>query len=271
VNNELKQQCLRGLCVVLAVVCGSVSAQDLTVRWNNDPKTQAWADTDQTVYGADWQSGLSSQIDVQSNPGDVVVVNDPVVSGNKSLSVSISRNENFANVANGAPRAELRFPAVASFAQGKDYLVRWSTYLPPGFEFDTKQFTILTQVHQSSSTGSPPIALALLGTQYTISVRGGANTAHSSAAQTLCCADADRGRWVYWALHYVPDETGQHALTELYKDGTSVFATSGTANAYLGDQTAYLKIGLYKPNWISQPSDVTQTTVLYGPVYMSQR
>lgn len=261
------------LSIVLALLTwsGVAGAQDLTVQWNNDPQMQQWASTYTTLYGAGWQSGIDSSIVVQANPGDVTIVADPVVSGSKAVRVSISRSENFSAVANGAPRAELLFPTPVRFAQRKDYLIRWSTYLPPTFAFDSKQLVIITQIHQTSDSGSPTIALTLLGTQYAISERGGLNPTVVSGAKWLCCADADRGKWVHWALRYVPDETGQHAYTELYKNGTSVFGTRGAANAYPGDQSAYLKIGLYKPNWIKQPSDVAQMTVMYGPVYVSQR
>jgi hypothetical protein len=73
-----------------------------------------------SLYVADWQDGINTQIAVQASPGDICVVTDPGVAGRKSLRVSMSRNENFANIANGSPRAELLLPAPVSFAQGKD-------------------------------------------------------------------------------------------------------------------------------------------------------
>jgi hypothetical protein len=255
---------------MLLLGCTAAGAQDFTEQWSNDPQTQAWANTYQTIYGADWQSGLDPLIGVQANPGDITVVADPVVSGRKVVRVSMSRNENFSNVANGAPRAELLFPSPVRFAQGGDYLIRWSTFLPESFIFDSQQLMIITQIHQSVSTGAPTIALTLMGTRYAISERGGSDPTSVSGSKSLCCADTDRGSWVYWTLRYIPDETGQHAVTELYKNGTSVFATSGIANTYINDQSPYLKIGLYKPNWETQPSDVTQSTVFYGPVNVSK-
>jgi Polysaccharide lyase len=256
---------------VALLVWGTVGAHEMAVHWANDPATERWASTYQAVYDAQWQSTMDPRIVVQANPGDVAGVADPANSASRVLRASISRNEDFSAVANGAPRAEIMFPTPVRFAQGEDYLIRWSTYLPPSFGFDSKQLMIITQIHQTSETGSPTIALTLLGTQYFFSERGGSNPTQVSGSMSLCCADADRGRWVHWTLRYIPDDSGQHALTDLYKDGTSVFAAQGVANAYLGDQAAYLKIGLYKPNWISQPSDVDQSTVFYGPVYVAQR
>ncbi|QIN60058.1 Polysaccharide lyase [Caballeronia sp. SBC1] len=250
--------------------CGLAVAQAPVVTWT-DPDTQGWAATYDPLYVADWRGGIDPEIDVQSNPGDISVVADPVVPGRNALRASISITENFSGVANGTPRAEVLFPAPVTFAQGKDYLIRWSTFLPIGFVFDSKQLVIVTQIHQSLTTGSPTIALGLLGTQYGISERGGSNPTVASGGKWLCCADADRGKWVNWALRYVPDETGQHSSLELYKDGTSVYAVQGAPNAYMTDQSAYLKMGLYKAGWKTQPSDVTQITMFFGPVYVSQR
>jgi hypothetical protein len=250
--------------------CGVAEAQSPSVDWS-DPTTQILASTYQPIYVANWQNGIDKAIGVQANPLDVSVVADPVVSGRNALRVSISRDESFANVANGTPRAELLLPAPVKFAQGRDYLVRWSTFLPLDFEFDSKQLAIITQIHQSSTAGSPTIALTILGTQYVVSQRGGLNPSAVSGAISICCADVDKGKWVNWALRYVPDETGTHSSLELYKDGRSVYAMQGVPNAYLNDQSAYLKIGLYKSAWLTQPSDVNQITMFFGPVYVSQR
>jgi hypothetical protein len=183
----------------------------------------------------------------------------------------MSRSEDFSKVANGVPRAELIFPEAVSFLQGPDYLLRWSTFVPEGFTFDTRQAVIITQVHQGKWTGGPTIALSLQGNRYAISERGGTNTTTVSAGKWLCCADADKGKWVNWALRYIADDSGHHASTQLWKDGRSVFASQGVANAYMGVQDAYLKMGLYKAAWSSSPSDVSDITLFFGPVSVSKK
>ncbi|MFL9964193.1 heparin lyase I family protein [Paraburkholderia sediminicola] len=229
------------------------------------------ADSYQAVYVEDWQGGLDARIGVQANPGDIAIVDDPVFPGGKVVRASISRNGNFSHVANGAPRAELLFPKPVSFVQGQDYLIRWSTFLPSSFEFDDKQLVIVTQIHQGTLAGPPTIALTMLGSRYAISERGGLHPERVSAAKWICCADFDRGKWVHWALRYVPDDSGKKSLTELWKDGVSVFASKGAPNSYLNDQQAYLKIGLYKSGWNSQPSDVTRIQAFFGRVDVSRR
>jgi hypothetical protein len=255
----------------LLLVCIVADAQGLPVQWSKDPETLVWASTYATLYGTNWQDGLGAQVGVQANPGDITTVDDPRGAGRKVVRASIKLTEDFSHVANGAPRAELLFPVPVRFAQISDYLIRWSTYLPSDFAFDSQQQIIITQIHQGPVSGTPPIALALLGKNYKISERGVLGSGNVGSLDGLCCADADTGRWVNWALRYVADGTGQHALAELYKDGKLVFATRGAPNAYPGDQSAYLKIGLYKPAWTSQPTDVSQSTIYFGPLQVSQR
>lgn len=228
-----------------------------------------------TLYEIDWQRGLDPRAGVQANPGGIELVSDPADAARsanaarKVLRAHIDRGERYAGIANGVPRAELLFPAPVRFQQNRDYLIRWSTWLPADFAFDSRQLMIIAQVNQGKWTGAPTLALALLGERYALSVHGGAKHDTVSAGKWLCCANADRGRWVHWAIHYVPDETGQHALTELYKDGVQVFAAHGAPNAYPGVNDAYLKLGLYKRKWDMAPSDVDTSTVLYGPLSVS--
>lgn len=228
-----------------------------------------------TLYETDWQQGIDPRAGIQANPDGISLVSGPADSAEtapdarKVLRAHIDRSERYAGIANGVPRAELLFPTPVRFEQNRDYLIRWSTWLPAGFAFDPRQLMIITQVNQGRWTGAPTLALALLGDRYAISVHGGVRHDIVSAGKWLCCASADRGRWVHWAIHYVPDETGQHAITELFKDGARVFAAYGAPNAYPAVNDAYLKLGLYKPKWDMAPSDVATSTVLYGPLSVS--
>jgi hypothetical protein len=231
------------------------------------PDDAAWA----AVLDLGWDNGFDSRVAVQANPGAVEIVSDPADASRKVLRAKIERGVDYAHVANGTPRAEVLIRKPATFSQNSDYLVRWSTYLPRNFEFDSKQLVIISQIHQSSTAGGPTVALTLLGANYYISTRGGAQVQKTTAGARLCCAEDDRGKWVHWALRYFPDETGKQSLTELWKDGQSVFRSEHVANAYIGDESAYLKIGLYKSAWEKEPSDVEAVTILYGPISIRKR
>lgn len=224
-----------------------------------------------TVYSTDWSGGIDSRIGVQSaTPESIEVVVDPVRPARRAVRASIAIDDDFSHVANGSPRAELVFSRVASIANGRDYLIRWSTYLPETFVFNAKQAQIITQIHQGAASGPPPIMLTLDNGTYTFSERGGQHTEHGRGPR-LCCAAEDRGKWVEWTLRYVPDATGERAITQLWKNGSIVYDSKGAPNAYPDDRRAYFKLGLYNPGWHRETSKIDRMTVYYGPMSIETR
>ncbi|SAL77925.1 hypothetical protein AWB71_05575 [Caballeronia peredens] len=229
-----------------------------------------WAQQPQILYQTNWHNGLDPRFGVQSNPGGLAVVADPTGRYPKVLRVTMGLSEGFSKVENGVPRAELLFPAPVRFAQGQTYRIRWSTMLPPGTLFDSRQFVIITQINQGTWLGGPTVSLALQGNRYAVAQHGGVLHETVSAGKWLCCADADIAKWVHWELVYRPQDNGITALTELRRDGHQVFIAQGVPNAYPGVQNAYLKIGLYKPDWQKKATDVAKVSFLYGPLTVSR-
>jgi len=232
----------------------------------SDSASTAW----RRAYSTDWQTGVDPQIGIQrARSGDVSVVDAPALPGRKAVRVTIDRNEDFTRVANGSPRAEMLFPDALKFTLGREYLVQWSTYLPVGFEFDPDQELVITQIHQGSLSGPPPVALTLHGGDYVFLVRGGEHA--KVRGSRICCAVGDTGKWVHWVLRYIPDASGKDAVTQLWRNGTLVSSAVGEANAYPDDKPAYLKMGLYKYRWRLDPSNVDTMVILYGPVSVDER
>lgn len=224
------------------------------------------------LFATNWAHGFDPAVDIQSpDPQDLTVINDPLLPDRRAVKVSIRRNENFSHVANGTPRGELVFARAARIVSGREYSIEWSTFLPADFVFDDDQMQIIMQIHQTDTwVGSPPIMLQLLGSDYVFSERGGSDTRHGHDA-SLSGASSDRGRWVHWTLLYRPDSTGEHAVTELWKNGTQVFASRGVPNEYPLERHAYLKLGVYKPSWQNFRSKITETGLFYGAVSISER
>lgn len=252
---------------VLLMLIVTIPARADSEQYGEPASDASWI----VMANVNWSMGPGGAVAVQANPGDVEIVLDPDDASRRALKVTIARHENFSNVANGAPRAEVLMREPATFSQGFDYLLSWSTYIPGDFTFDSEQMVIITQIHQSLKEGGPTVALTLLGENYYISTRGGMQVQKTTARAEICCADRDKGRWVRWLLRYVPDDSGKHSLTQLWKDGNSVFLSEHVANAYPGDQDAYLKIGLYKAGWGRELSEVETITMLYGPVSIRRR
>ncbi|MCA8102051.1 MULTISPECIES: polysaccharide lyase [Burkholderia cepacia complex] len=218
-----------------------------------------------SVYSNSWHSGLGGLTFQQTAPTNITLVNDPVASGRRAIRVELRKNQDFSHLINRLPRAEFLLPRDIQFASGHEYLIRWRTYLPSDLGFDSKQFAIITQIHQGAHSGSPPVMLQLFGSEYVISVRGGRDTTYDTQRH-LCCAANDRGRWVDWVIRYAPDSSGRQAITQVWKDELAVFEANGIPNAYVGDQHSYLKFGIYKPSWQTYPTDVDALAVYFGDI-----
>jgi hypothetical protein len=221
------------------------------------------------LYRSAWRDGIDPRLMLQApTPDSISTVAMPQFGG-VALKATMRRSEDFAHVASGTPRAEIVFAPVVHFAVGKEYEVRWSTMIPAGYQLDSQQPEIIIQLHQSGFTGSPPFELILAGGHYQVDVRGGSPS--SSRSFTFGAPAADAGKVVTWLLRYRPDDEGANALTDLYKDGVRVVHSAGSVNAYPGDKSAYLKLGIYKWWWKTRPSDVNDRTMYYGDVEISWR
>ncbi|KVN26091.1 hypothetical protein WT11_30630 [Burkholderia stagnalis] len=234
------------------------------------PSNELRAGDYRQVYATDYRTRFGELLIQAPNSTDVTATSDPVAPGRRAIRVEMRRSENFSRVANGSPRAEFTLPRDVYLSPGHEYLIRWRTYLPRNFAFDLKQMEIITQIHQSGLSGPPPFMLTLTGAQYTLSVRGGANTAHGSGI-AMCCAADDRGKWVDWALQYAPDASGRTAVTRLWKNGVMQFSGDGLPNAYPGDLYAYLKFGVYKPGWLHEPTDIDFIQLYFGEVSLAAK
>lgn len=221
------------------------------------------------LYRSAWRDGIDPRLTLQAPAPDSISSVAMPQFGGVALKVTMHRSEDFAHVASGTPRAEIVFAPVVHFAIGKEYEVRWTTMIPAGYQLDSRQPEIITQLHQSGFTGSPPFALMFAGGQYRVDVRGGSPA--STRSFTFGAPALDAGKVVNWLLRYRPDDEGANALTDLYKDGVRVVHSTGSVNAYPGDRNAYLKVGIYKWWWKTRPSDVSDRTMYYGDVEIAER
>ncbi len=254
----------------VVMVLGAVST-DASESGSDDATRDADRHADRLLYTTDWQRGGETGLDLQeADVGDITRTADPLSTNKSAMRVQLSRSSDFSHVANGQPRSEMVFGRLFQVMDGHEYRIRWSTYIPSDFPFAQNETVIVMQIHQGTRAGSPPIMLTIAGEEYAFSERGGTVTTHGRGPH-LCCASADKEKWVQWTLDYRPDGTGRNARSVLWKDGTEVFDSSGLPNAYPNDDSAYLKLGLYKPGWLTAPSKVHEMKLFYGPVTVSER
>jgi len=228
--------------------------------------TAATAHEGVVLFSSSWLDGVDKRIQFQRPEVKSIEIVDLQRGGiDKAVKVTINKDEDYSRVANGAPRAEISFNGFLHFQQKKEYSVSWETYIPDNYIFDTKQPELMAQIHQGPAAGYPPFALFFS--------EKGKYEIHNRTQSTVDSVNSffgnladDRGRVVSWELRYIPDATGESAVTELKKDGKLVYATKGVANSYFNDDGAYLKLGLYKADWKKKPSDVETRTIYYGRV-----
>jgi hypothetical protein len=222
----------------------------------------------QVIYRADFAAGIDRSLLLQGpRPDSFALVDAPGGHGGKALRISINRSDNFSGVANGVPRAEVSV-AGTRIAQGREYFIEWTEYLPSDYAFDSAQPEGLAQIHSGPSAGTPPLSLTLeAGGKYQVDVRDG----NGSLVDSRAAGAADRGRWVKWAMHYRGDASGSTSISEVVKDGVVVASSNGRRNAYAGDNAAYFKAGIYKWWWQERPSDVQTRTIYLADITISAK
>nr|WP_241030623.1 heparin lyase I family protein [Paraburkholderia sp. Ac-20347] len=247
--------------VYSSVICTSSRAE----RLNYFDESPLAGNEYRLIYREDWSDGISKEIKVQrAKIDDIKTISE--VGIDNALRVTINKSEDFSRVANGKPRAEIILPTPVRFLQGHDYIIRWSTKIPLDFGFYTSQ--AITQMHQEQSSGSPPLMLALTQRGYVLHQRGASDK--TEQVIDICCALKERGRWVFWELHYRPGADGKNSVTNLKKDGETVVDLIDMENSYPNDNAAYFKLGIYLPGgWKS--SKMGPITLFYGPVSVWER
>lgn len=217
----------------------------------------------QPLAHIEWSRDIPAHVTMESRK-DSLEFSD--ILGRRAATLKVLKNADYSKIANGSARSEIQLAKAFRFKQGKTYTINWSTYIPSNFDIDDKNFVIFTQIHQGDRSGAPTLAITILGENYAISQRGGEYPQKISAGKKFCCVSDDKGKWVNWKLMYKPVDDGPESATVLWKDGSEIFNVSGKPNAYLGDNEAYLKFGLYKPHWNDNGSQASEASISFGPI-----
>jgi hypothetical protein len=239
--------------------------------WGHVVSGAAAQETSADLFSSDWHNGIDTRLELQrASPGAIRVVGLDRPDMRLALEFTIERDTDYRGVANGTPRAEVSFNRFLHFMRGRAYTIRWQTLIPEDYRFDAQQPEVIAQIHQGPAAGYPPFALFIAGNgQYEVHNR--TNDRRDDVTRLFGAPLDDRGHVVDWLLRYIPDDAGQHALTELSENGRVVFRLTGVPNAYRNDDGAYLKLGLYKAAWQHAPSDVDRRSLYYGRVSVREQ
>lgn len=187
-------------------------------------------------------SGWTAQV---ARPNSAQVVTTPTRAGGHSVRIQLNRTDPDVQ---SSKRAEL-VKGAAEPATGE----RWygfSIYLPTSsWKQHDVSAEVLTQWHHAGNTGSPPLALVTRNGSWEVDqVWENYNVGTPIGAYQV-------GHWTDWVFH-VKWSPGTGGLVEAWKDGTKVFTHSGK-NKYDDGAGVYMKFGIYKWDWKSNPAKST--------------
>jgi hypothetical protein len=207
-------------------------------------------------YATDFASGLAS---CMAKQGNVSVVPAPGGISGKVLKVHLSKSDNFHT-------AGIDLGQCWKIQPGREYMIMWSAYIPADTLVDTRQSDGMIEIQ--SGNASQPFRLSLDGDRYVVDIgNGDVSKRHEAGpAGGMGKQSGDKGYWVRWTLHYLPDANGKSGITELYKNSTLVLAANGEPNAVLDKDDSYLRIGISRPQWKDKPSNVSRRTMYFGDI-----
>jgi hypothetical protein len=209
----------------------------------------------QTFFSTDFASGFDSCLTSQ-NPAALSIIDAPGGGGGKVMKVRATR---------GAGAAGVDFSNCSALKGGRDYMITWTTYVPPDYLVDKNNPETVFEIRQGHGSGPAPFSLSIRGDQYEADLHNGAAARHYDIGPVggMGPQSGDKGYWVRWTLHYRPDAIGRNSATDLYKNDVLVMSANGVPNAYPGDDAAYIRTGVDK-SWSG--SELSQRSVYFGDI-----
>lgn len=224
-----------------------------------------------TLIKTDFSDGTVSPWGIQANTGDISVVADPANSAKKVMKAHININEDFTNVVNKTPRAEILYTK-QQLVNDSEYVIYFNTYLPQNFQIETTYSNpnSFFQIHQNIQTGSPQLALHIDKNNYVMNSNSSdaANPQYKSVTKTIGSINSDLGKWTEWMILYKPSYSTAGKVV-IWKNGVIVLNYSGVC-AYSGI-TGYPKFGIYKWNWQKTPTSTSDITTYFSDIQILQR
>ncbi|MHA7628032.1 polysaccharide lyase [Corallococcus sp. M7] len=191
------------------------------------------------LWKGDFETGNTSQWTRQQAVANsrLQVVTDVVRDGRYALKATVKQGDNPINASGN--RNELLY--LTHETQGKEYYYKWSTLFPSNYPVHDS-WQVITQWHQESCCGSPPLEFFVRGDK--INLRVGGNT-----TPVLWQTSIDKGNWHDFVLHVKWSSDKKVGFVELWHNGEHVLPKTYGANQF-GKELNYLKMGLYRDNAI---------------------
>lgn len=215
------------------------------------------------VFVSDFDKGFSKWQKELCCDHSAEIVNSPTRAGKQAIRFTLKRGDPF--VANNQ-RAELKLEKVPPNSE------KWyglSVLVPEDFKKD-RTYEIITQWHSRPNLDAgekwrtPPLAILIRNNRLFLHRRWDPNPitrnnkpGPGGGRETLPLGDYNPGEWTDFVVHVKWSHTADGSL-KVWQNGKLVVNKSGP-NTYNDPTGPYLKIGLYKPSWKSNPKE-SQTT-----------
>lgn len=208
---------------------------------------------------------LYDALDVKNNNWSLHANINSIFQINKScILCTFSKNDNFTNVINGLPRAELCNSEIL-FSNENTYKIEFKTLIPNNFIFEEQEDNrmIIFQLHQLSNFGSPALAITLNKTDYFLECNNGEIF---TVNEKIKSAVEDIGIEKNWEIIYKPSFEN-NGIVNISINNQNLIDLSNIVNSW--NEDSYIKIGLYKWNWQINPSSVNIINMFYSDLFVS--
>lgn len=207
--------------------------------------------------------------EIQAIKDGITITNDPKNKNKRVMKAHISIREDYSNLLNKTPRAEI-FNDKIMLQNGSKYLIKFKTYLPKDFKIEMKDYNqhIFFQVHQNLLEGSPQLSIDIDKDEYKmVSDSAFSFSEHKQVCKELGKATPDIGKWTDWIVFYEPSYTAEGRIV-IWKNNELILDYRGVC-AYK-DTPGYVKFGLYKWNWQKKPSTVEDIVTYFSDIQVDK-
>jgi hypothetical protein len=202
----------------------------------------------------------------QERPNDNAIKksNEVLSNGQSTLRFEINKDD---IVVHKGKRAEIAGKVERLDGQEKWYKLR--VYLPKEYVVDPSaeivaQWYAIPYLPKGKTWGPPPISLRIDGGHWKIAVVDSKDP--TAPRKMIDLGDYATGIWTEWVFH-VKFSSNDDGLLEIWKSGVKALTKTGQ-NYFEDKRGSYLKLGIYKPDWLmgKSKSKISKRVLYYGDV-----
>ncbi len=212
--------------VVVALIAVLATSGSAGVTWRGDYESQSFGQWDCKVQ--------------EKTSGRATIVSSPVRQGRYAARYEVRPGDN--NVAGSGSGERTEAFSCRSFGEGEEQWWAWSTMFAPDFSASDSTWNVITQWHNSGTSGGT-LGFVVKGDELRFQSFGG--NPSSPTYRSCKIADKANGTWYDIVFHVKWSSNASIGFVEVWVNGTKVVNLTNVPTLYNG-QTVYLKQGYYR-------------------------